>query len=251
MTGEAEMERAEPAGMPAAAKIFIGLVGLTGLTGIAATLHGWTPELEPRFAAYLIVALISSGMKVALPGVNGTISLNFVLIMLGIAELRPQEALLLAIASAIVQNCWKRKGGVKPVHVFFNTTSLALALLTAFTVYHQRWSWITKEPEEEFVRLTLAGIVYFLVNVGNLGIVVALSERRRARVLRLDLMLLPGRRLVGRDSASRIGLVGLDLHPGVVAARLPDLSLRWPALRQAGAGKIARRKSGLAASAHH
>ena len=80
------------------------LIGLAGLTGMALTFHGWTPELQPRFIVYLFLALATSGMKVAFPGVEGSISLSFVLIMLGLMELAAPQTLFLAVASAAVTN---------------------------------------------------------------------------------------------------------------------------------------------------
>ena len=96
--------------MPIAARLFIAVIGLAGLAGMAVTFRGWTPEPEPRFVVYLVLALLSSGMKVRFPGVHGTISVNFVFIMLGLLELTPPETLFLAVASAAAQTFWHAKG---------------------------------------------------------------------------------------------------------------------------------------------
>lgn len=175
------MEPAEPERISSAAKLFIASVGLAGLTGMAVTFLGWTGGIRPRFVVYLIAALISTGMKLPLPGVNGTISLNFVLIMLGLTELQPAETLCMAVASVAAQNCWKMKGGVRPVHVFFNTTGIALAVLAANWIYHR--PWMLNVPEGEFLRLTLAGVAYFLVNVVPVAIVVALTRGQNIRTV--------------------------------------------------------------------
>src|SRR5579863_1205973 len=149
--------------MPLAARLFIASIGLAGIAAVALILQGWTPELRMRFVVYLVLALASSGMKVVFPGLQGTFSLIFVLIMLGVTELTPAETVFLAIASAAAQTYWHGKGKVKLVHLFFNTTSLVLAARAATWVYHK--TWFASVPEGEFLRLTLAGTAFFLVNI--------------------------------------------------------------------------------------
>jgi diguanylate cyclase (GGDEF)-like protein/putative nucleotidyltransferase with HDIG domain len=170
------VETALSSRVPVAARIFIAIIGLAGLTGIAVTLHGWIPQLQPRFVVYLLAALVSAGLKVAFPGANGTISLSFVVIMLSLMELTPQETLFLALACVATQNLWNGTGKIRAVHVFFNITAIALATLAASWFYRQ--TWMANSAEGELLRLTLAGIAYFLVNVLSLAIVIALSEKR-------------------------------------------------------------------------
>ena len=98
-----DVEHAKPERIPTTARLFIAVIGLAGLTGMAITFRGWIPEPQPRFIVYLLLALATSGMKVAFPGVRGTISLNFVVIMLSLVELTPPETMFLAVASAAAQ----------------------------------------------------------------------------------------------------------------------------------------------------
>ncbi|HTC37105.1 MAG TPA: HD domain-containing phosphohydrolase [Bryobacteraceae bacterium] len=156
------------------------MIGLAGLAGSAVTLHGWIPQPQPRFVVCLIVAVVSSRMKVVFPGVNGTMSLSFVLVMLALTELTLQQTLFVAVSAAVAQNC-KVKRRVKAVHLFFNSTAIALATLAASWFYHK--PWLANTAEGELLRLTLAGVAYFLVNVGTLSMVVALSERQSLQTL--------------------------------------------------------------------
>ena len=55
--------------------------------------------------------MATSGMKVAFPGVQGTISVNFVFTMLSLIELTPPETLFLTVASAAAQTFGTRKSG--------------------------------------------------------------------------------------------------------------------------------------------
>src|SRR4051812_32612611 len=85
----ADGPKAQP--MPAAARIFITIIGLAGLAGLFLTFREWTPELRPRFGLYLLLALISSSMRVSFPGVRGSMSANYVFSMLGLLELTLPE----------------------------------------------------------------------------------------------------------------------------------------------------------------
>ena len=170
------MEQANAERIPVAAKLFIAVIGLAGVMAMAVTFRGWTPELQPRFILYLLLALASSSMKVAFPGVEGTVSVNFVFIMLGLMELAEPEILLLAVASAAAQTRWDAKGRLRLVPLLFNTTCVGLAILAAAWVYHK--PWFTNVPEGELFRLTLAGLAYFIVNIVPVATVVALTERK-------------------------------------------------------------------------
>ncbi len=169
------MEKAKQR-MPGVAKAFIAAVGAAGLAGMIVTFGGWHPELRSRFIFYLLIALASSGMKVRFPGAKSSISANDVFTMLGLLELRLPETLLLVISGVITQSFWQAKGRVKLIGLFFNTTSVALAVLAASSMYHA--PWFGGMPEGELLRLVLAGIVYFVVNTVPISVILALNERR-------------------------------------------------------------------------
>ena len=66
---------------------------------------------------------------------TSTISLNFVLRLVAIAELSFSEAVVMSAAAALVQSVWKSKHQPKPVRVFFNSASLVLSTALAYAVY--------------------------------------------------------------------------------------------------------------------
>jgi diguanylate cyclase (GGDEF)-like protein/putative nucleotidyltransferase with HDIG domain len=175
------LEHPKPKRIPTAARIFIAVIGLAGLVGMAITFWSWTPQLEPRFVVYLLLALATSGMKVGFPGVQGSVSLNFVFIILSLIELTLPQSLFLAVASAAAQTIWPAKGRVKAVHLFFNTACMALATLAAAWFVHK--PWFSSLPEGELLRLTFAGVAYFIVNSVLIAIVIALTEGQSIRIV--------------------------------------------------------------------
>jgi diguanylate cyclase (GGDEF)-like protein/putative nucleotidyltransferase with HDIG domain len=170
------VENAKPERIPTAARFFIAAIGLAGLFGIAVTFRSWIPEPAPRFVVYFVLAVLSSGMNVTFPGVQGAFSVHLVFTMLGLLELKLPETLFLAVASAAAQTCWHAKGRVKLIYLFFNTTCIALAVLAAAWVYHQ--PWFHGAPEGQLLQLMLGGVAYFVVNNVPLGIVIALTARQ-------------------------------------------------------------------------
>ena len=78
--------------MPAKARLYIGTTISLGLALLAASLV-WFRECPDvaRYLACASLACIASTLKVRLPGLHGTISVNFVFILIGIARLSLAE----------------------------------------------------------------------------------------------------------------------------------------------------------------
>ncbi len=95
--------------MSTLAKSYIGLViGGGTLAFVPATLSGGFHE-PGQFFACLIASLVSSGMKVSLPAIKGTLSVNFLFILLGLSRLSLIETLIVGCVSALWQYVWKTK----------------------------------------------------------------------------------------------------------------------------------------------
>ena len=60
-----------------------------------------------QFICYLLIAILAARLKVRLPGITGTMSVNFLFILLGILELGFAETLALATGAILVQ-CFYR-----------------------------------------------------------------------------------------------------------------------------------------------
>ena len=69
-------------------RTFIGLVALMGLLAVLRPLgEADSGVWSARFVCYLLLALLSSGLKVSLPAVTGTLSVSFLFILASMAEL--------------------------------------------------------------------------------------------------------------------------------------------------------------------
>ncbi len=160
--------------MSAAPRSFIAIVVLAGLTILTDTLllHGWGQN-PLKFVCYLVIALAASRLKVNLPGISGTMSVNFLFLLLGVLELSLSETMALGCAAVVVQ-CVGRDRTV-PIQVSFNTCSTALAIAITFISYRYfvMHSWVHAP-----VLLFAAACIYFVANTLPVAIVISLTERR-------------------------------------------------------------------------
>src|SRR5271156_4219529 len=115
-------------GLPVGAKAFIGLVIAFGTASLLqAAVHQSSKNIA-QFICYLGVAVLASRLRVTLPGITGTLSVNFLFILVGIAELSYSEAMTLGAVSVLAQ-CW-HPNRPTAIHLMFNicTGSLSTAL---------------------------------------------------------------------------------------------------------------------------
>src|SRR5205085_12067851 len=59
------------------ATLFIATTAAIGASVLAYAMTHWQSTGVERFVCYLLIALLSSGLKVQLPGIDGTMSVNF------------------------------------------------------------------------------------------------------------------------------------------------------------------------------
>src|ERR1700687_723709 len=91
-------------------KLYIGTSVAFGYALLLGTLIFFSefPDVD-RYLACLSLGCIASTMKVRLPGLHGTISVNFVFILIALAQLSLAETLTIAFAVTLVQCLWRPK----------------------------------------------------------------------------------------------------------------------------------------------
>ena len=110
------------------ASTFIGLVTLAGLLAVLQPVATTNEAFSPRFLCYLLLASLSSCLKVRLPGVTGTLSVSFLFILAGMAEIGPVQTMTIGIGSALVQIYWNAKKRPLLYQVLFNLAAVAIAI---------------------------------------------------------------------------------------------------------------------------
>ena len=87
-----------------------------------------------EFICYLGIAILGSRLRVTLPGITGTLSVNFLFILVGIAELGYAEALTLGAIAMMVQSLYP--GRPTAIQLTFNVCAGSLSTALAYLVYH-------------------------------------------------------------------------------------------------------------------
>src|ERR1700751_4647631 len=122
------------------AKSFVGITASIGVVVLGYAFSHWQSQDLMRFASYLAVALLASGLKVQLPGIDGTMSVNFLFILLGVLELGLPETLVLGCTATLVQSVYQTRNRLDPVKVLFNVAGMmANASSLTYLTYH----WLT------------------------------------------------------------------------------------------------------------
>jgi len=160
--------------MSAIAKLFIALVVIAGLdTLIYAAIHQSSKNIA-EFICYLGIAILASRLKVNLPGITGTLSVNFLFILIGVLELSYTETLILGALSMVAQCLFPDRP--RAVQLTFNVCAGCVSTTLAYVTYHHPLTnlIIGNHP----VLLGLAATVYFIANAGSIATVISLTEGR-------------------------------------------------------------------------
>ena len=129
--------------------------------------HNWI-----HFCVYLVVVLLSSGLKVVMPRGDGTMSVNFPFILLAIVQLSPGQAIALACLSVFAQ-CRIRV--IKPftfVQIAFNVANVANSTMAAWITF----VGLTRIHVELAPALAAVAVAYFLVNTIAVATVIGWSS---------------------------------------------------------------------------
>src|SRR5579871_6425028 len=168
----------------ALSNFYIGLVTAAGTASVAYSLAHWHTQDLARYLFYCAIALVASRMKVALPGVNGTLSMNFLFVLVGISDLSLGETMVMGCLGMLVQSLFNTRQRPRPVQVLFSVASMACSILAANAAYHAL-PGAFRAVEQSLMLLAAAG-VFFLVNTFSVSLVIALTESKRATAVWRD-----------------------------------------------------------------
>ena len=169
-------------GLSVAAKLFITLIIVAGT---ATLLYGGIHQSSrniAEFICYLGIAILASRLKVSLPGITGTLSVNFLFILIGVLELSFAETLTLGAVSMLAQSVYPERP--KAIQVTFNVCAGAMSTALAYVVYHHPLANLVFGIRP--ILLGVAATVYFIANAGSIAMVISLTERRPLHRILVD-----------------------------------------------------------------
>ncbi len=164
------------------AKLFITLVVIAGLgTLLYGGIHQSSKNIA-EFICYLGIAILASRLKVNLPGITGTLSVNFLFILIGVLELSFTETLILGAISMVAQCLYPDRP--KAIQVTFNVCAGAVSTALAYLAFHHPLTNLVIENRP--VLLGFSATVYFIANAGSIATVISLTERRPLNRILVD-----------------------------------------------------------------
>ena len=160
-------------------KLFVGVTASLGIAVLCSACWHWQSTDLTRFLFYLAAAILASGLKVQLPGIDGTMSVNFLFILLGVVELGLPETLVIGCTATLVQSVWHARKKLDPIKVAFNVFGMmANASALCYVSYH----WLAgRLGANKPIPLMLAALVFFLANTLPISFVIALTEAKSSR----------------------------------------------------------------------
>jgi hypothetical protein len=162
--------------MSGRAKAYIAAVIAAGCAVLAVGIGFWTRPDPVRLGALLALAIIASTLKIRMPGVTGTFSLNPVFIILAAAQAGLGGALLVGCAGVLAQSFWWPKRRPAPVQVVFNISNVSISTGVAWLTYGGVQAHFG--PTEPYAPLAMAAASYFIVNTVLVSIVLAVVESK-------------------------------------------------------------------------
>src|SRR5260370_39269731 len=154
-----------------AATIAVG----TGL--IFRSLWLWRSDHPWLYTRFLTAALLTSAMKVSLPGIKGTISVGYIFVLFSITRFSLSETTILAVAACLAQCLWRPKQKVKIIEISFTAATVAVAVWLSYVLYH---GFSGTKPSEvvSILLLFLSTAVYFFLSTVLIAAAIGLTTRR-------------------------------------------------------------------------
>jgi putative nucleotidyltransferase with HDIG domain len=156
------------------ARVFIAGMSVAGVVCFALAFSHWQSSDPVKFVCYLIAALLASSLKVVLPGIEGTLSVNFLFTLLGILELSLPETLLIGLASTLAQFYWKPARQLKLVQLVFNVSQVTVSSAVAYGAYKLVAIHVLHAPGP--LALLAAAITHFACNTAAMSTIIGLTE---------------------------------------------------------------------------
>jgi hypothetical protein len=153
--------------------MFVALIVISGLLLFGDAVLNAKSMPTMKFLAFLLVACVASRLKIKLPGVTGTMSVNLPFILVAAAEMNSAEALAVGFISTFVQ-CLPRGKKFNLAQAAFNCGVIILAVAAARFIFAS--SSVASAIGSPSLRLGVAAAAYALANTVPVAIVIGLTE---------------------------------------------------------------------------
>jgi hypothetical protein len=150
-------------------KTLVGLVVLFGIGILSQVPLTWGHPAYGRFTGMFLVALLAARLKVSLPRLTGSMSVNLPFILLALSELSLPEALLITATSTLAQCLWSENSQQQPIKMMFNVGVTLMAAQAA-------WFTMQATAPNSGLGFALGALAYLLANTIPVAAIIALTE---------------------------------------------------------------------------
>jgi hypothetical protein len=185
------------------ARMFVALIVISGLLLLGDAVANANVMPTAKFLAVLLVACVAARLRIKLPGVTGTMSVNLPFILVAAAQMNTAEALAVGFISTFFQ-CLAKGKKFNVMQVAFNCSTITLAVAaTRFIYVAPSLASMVSSPA---LRLALAAAGYALANTVPVAIVIGLTEARSILRTWLEMLQLSFPYLVASASIAGVTL---------------------------------------------
>jgi putative nucleotidyltransferase with HDIG domain len=156
--------------------VFVSAMALTALGIFVLGFSHWQSTDPVKFVCYLIAALLAASLKVSLPGIEGTLSVNFLFTLLGILELSLPETLLIGAVGTLAQFYWRPARQLKSIQLIFNLSQVTVSTGAAYGAYRLVSTYILHRPGP--LALLAAALTHFFFNTAAMSIIIGMTEEK-------------------------------------------------------------------------
>jgi hypothetical protein len=167
------------------ARMFVALIVISGLLLLGDAVLNAKQVPTVKFLAFLLVACVAARLRIKLPGVTGTMSVNLPFILVAAAQMNTAEALAIGFISTFFQ-CLGKGKKFNLVQTAFNCSTITLAVAATRLIYAA--PSVASVVSSPSLRLAIAAAGYALANSVPVAIVIGLTET--ASILRTWLEML-------------------------------------------------------------
>jgi hypothetical protein len=153
-------------------KMFIAAVVVTGAAVLVNGLLHWETSRPIEMAALLVMTLIASRLKVRLPGINGSMSVNVPYLLIVAVRLSPGEALAIAALASLIQSIPAVKTPATVVQALFSSAAITNSVAAAILAFNLASAHGFSGP----LGITAAGAAFFFANTAQISMVLWLAE---------------------------------------------------------------------------
>jgi diguanylate cyclase (GGDEF)-like protein/putative nucleotidyltransferase with HDIG domain len=157
-------------------KLFLHGVLLGGAVTFLATVAHLSIAGPVKFACYCALALIAATLKVRLPGITGTLTVNYVFVLIGLSDLSLPECMIAGTLATVVQCLAHAKSRPGLTQMLFNVANITIATVACGAVFYSQY--LLAHGIGLLMRLTFAAITYFILNTFAVTAIISLTESK-------------------------------------------------------------------------